>query len=136
MNKAIFIYDQLAVCGPTEEHHTTAIQFRQVLGVNVLASLGASDLTAVPGTHQRGGLLLTARVLPMTKRGTRGTKPRKMGIMISLTPADEIEIEAREIARGTEHAKIEGIGIEQLQRAALAIDYDGPEVLNPRYWTN
>ena len=56
--------------------------------------------------------------------------------MVSLTPADEIEIEAREIARGTEHAKIEGIGIEQLQRAVLAIDYDGPEVLNPHYWTN
>ncbi|MGP5342120.1 hypothetical protein ACTXML_16010 [Glutamicibacter arilaitensis] len=136
MNKAIFIYDQLAVCGPSEEHHTTAIQLRQALGLGVLGSLGASDLTAVPGTHQRGGLLLTARVLPMTKRGTRGTRPRKMGIMISLTPADEVEIEAREIARGTQHAKIEGIGIEQLQRAALAIDYDGSEVLNPRYWTN
>ena len=136
MNKAIFIYDQLAVCGPSEERHTTAIQLRQALGLGVLGSLGASDLTAVPGTHQRGGLLLTARVLPMAKRGTRGTQPRKMGIMISLTPADEIEIEAREIARCTEHAKIKGIGIEQLQRAALAIDHDGPEALNPRYWTN
>lgn len=136
MDQAIFTYDQQAVFGPTEEHKFTADQFRQALGLGVLGSLGASDLTAVPGTHQRGGLLFTARVLPMTKRGTRGTQPRKMGIMISLTPADEIEIEAREIARGTEHAKIEGIGIGQLQRAALAIDYDGPEVLNPRYWTN
>lgn len=136
MNKAIFIYDQLAVCGPSEEHRATALQFRQALGFGVLGSLGASDLTSVPGMHQRGGLLLTARVLPMTKRGTRGTQPRKMAVMISLTPADEIEIEAREIARGTEHAKIEGIGIEQLQHAALALDYDGREVLNPRYWTN
>jgi len=136
MNKAIFIYDQQSVCGPSEEHRANAMQFRQALGLGVLGSLGASDLTAVPGAHQCGGLLFTARVLPMTKRGTRGPRPRNMGIMVSLTPADEIEIEAREITRGTEHAKIEGIGIEQLQRAALAIDYDGPEVLNPRYWTN
>jgi len=136
MNKAVFIYDQQSVCGPSEEHRANAMQFRQALGLGVLGALGASDLIAAPGAHQCGGLLFTARVLPTTKRGTRGTWPRNMGIIVSLTPAGEIEIEAREIARGTEHVKIEGIGIEQLQRAALAIDYGGLEVLNPRYWMN
>ena len=78
MSKAIFIYDQQAVLGPSEEHRTNAMQFRQALGLGVLGSLGASDLTAVPGAHQCGGLLFTARVLPMTKRGTRGTRSRNM----------------------------------------------------------
>lgn len=136
MNQAIFTYDQQAVFGPTEEHKFTADQFRQALGIGVLGSLGASDLTTVPGAHQCGGLMFTARVLPIAKSGARGTRPRKMAIMISLTAADEIDIEAREIARGAEHVKIEGIYIDQLQRAALAIDYNGPEVLNPRYWPN
>lgn len=136
MSKAIFTYDQQAVFGPTKEHHATASQFRQTFGVNVLGSLGASDLTAAPGAHQCGSLMFTVRVLPVTKRGTRGTQPRKVAVMISLTAADEIDIEAREITRGTVHAKIEGIHIDQLSRAALAIDYDGPEVLNPRYWAN
>ncbi|WP_420181294.1 hypothetical protein [Paenarthrobacter sp. TA1.8] len=54
--------------------------------------------------------------------------------MVSLTPADEIDVEVREIARTTKHAHIEGIYIDQLARAALAIDYDGPTALNPRYW--
>ncbi|GAB3597382.1 hypothetical protein CFAEC_13825 (plasmid) [Corynebacterium faecale] len=57
-----------------------------------------------------------------------------MAVMVSLTPADEIDVEVREIARKTEHARIEGIYIDQLARAALAIDYDGPTALNPRYW--
>lgn len=30
--------------------------------------------------------------------------------------------------------QIEGIYIDQLARVALAIDYDGPMALNPRYW--
>lgn len=135
MNKALFTYSQEAVFGPTEEHKFTADQFRQVLGGGVLGSLGATDLVAVPGTHQCGGLMFTARVLPMAKGGKRGTQPRKMAVMVSLTAADEIDLEVREVARGTEHAKIEGIYIDNLGRAALAVDYDGREVLNPRYWT-
>lgn len=53
---------------------------------------------------------------------------------MSTTPLDEIEIEVREYARGIEHAKVEGVYIDQLARVLLALDYDGTEALNPRYW--
>ena len=134
MNKALFTYPEKAVFGATEEHRRTANDLRRAIGPGVLGSLGATDLAAVPGSHQCGGLMFTARVLPLTKSGARGTQPRKMAVMVSLTPADEIDVEVREIARTTKHAHIEGIYIDQLARAALAIDYDGPTALSPRYW--
>lgn len=134
MNKALFTYPEKAVFGATEEHRRTANDLRRAIGPGVLGSLGATGLATVPGSHQCGGLMFTARVLPLTKSGARGTQPRKMAVMVSLTPADEIDVEVREIARTTKHAHIEGIYIDQLARAALAIDYDGPTALNPRYW--
>lgn len=134
MNKALFTYPEKAVFGATEEHLRTANDLRRAIGLGVLGSLGATGLAAVPGSHQCGGLMFTARVLPLTKSGARGTQPRKMAVMVSLTPADEIDVEVREIARKTKHAQIEGIYIDQLTRVALAIDYDGPMALNPRYW--
>lgn len=134
MNKTLFTYPEKAVFGATKEHRHTANDLRRAIGPGVLGSLGATDLATVPGSHQCGGLMFTARVLPLTKSGARGTQPRKRAVMVSLTPADEINVEVREIARKTKHAHIEGIYIDQLARAVLAIDYDGPTALNPRYW--
>lgn len=116
-----------------ERAKQTAHAFRSVLELGVLMSLGASDLGAVAGAHQLGGLLFTARILPL-RNGTRRDTARRMGVMISLTPADEVDIHALEYARGTDHARINGIHIDQLNPALLALDYDGTTALNPRYW--
>ncbi|MBS3183453.1 hypothetical protein [Leucobacter manosquensis] len=45
-----------------------------------------------------------------------------------------MKLKSREYARGIEHAKIEGVYTDQLARVLLALDYDGTEALNPRYW--
>ncbi|MGW9159329.1 hypothetical protein [Microbacterium sp. NPDC055665] len=106
--------------------------FRAAVQVGVFMSLGATDLTAVAGAHQLGGLLFTGRILPL-RDSTRRERPARMGVMISHTPADEIDIHVLEYARVTEHARLNGIYIDQLNRALLALDYDGTP-LNPRYW--
>lgn len=122
--------------GPTEEFmHQTANQFRLVIGNGVFWSLGAEKLMAVPGVHQLGALTFTARILPMKSDGTRAERPRLMAVMISLTGRDSIDIEVREFANGRTHARIEDIYIDQLAQAILALDYNGDEVLNPRYWS-
>lgn len=127
-------FDLVHIAGADEHHRATAAQFRQAIGAIVLTSLGATRLIAVPGRFDRGGLMFTARIRPMTRGGDRSATARSMAVLISVTPLDEIDIEVCEYARGTEHAKIEGVYIDELGRAVLALDYDGPEVLNPRYW--
>lgn len=107
--------------------------FRAAVQVGVFMSLGATDLTAIAGTHQLGGLLFTARILPL-RDGTRRERPARMGVMISHTPADEIDVHVLEYARGTDHTHLNGIYIDQLNLALLALDYDGPTPLNPHYW--
>ena len=107
--------------------------FRKAIQPGVFWSLGSTHLTAVPGVDRQGGLLFTARILPMTKTG-RGTAARKMQVMVSLTTADLIDIDVLEIASKKEHARIREISIDQLNAALLALDYNGDQVLNPRYW--
>jgi len=85
--------------------------------------------------HQLGGLVFTARILPMTLTG-RGQAPRRMLVMISSTPADTIDVDVRQITTGANHATAHGLGIDQLQSVLLALDYNGRDVFNPRYWNN
>lgn len=115
------------------EHLHTASVFRQALGIGGLMTLGASDIHAVPGMHGLGGLALTARILPMRTDGTRSGRPAIMGIMISLTGADTIDVDVRHGDTARIHAQIRDIYIDDLARVALALDYDGDEILNPRY---
>ncbi|MGO2520105.1 MAG: hypothetical protein ACTH8F_08285 [Microbacterium sp.] len=111
----------------------TGRTFRAAIGTNTLWCVGAHEISNVPGRHQLGGLLFKARILPMTKTG-RGEAARSMAVLVSLTPADEIDVEVRRISDGHEHAHVQGIYIDQMQRMILALDYDGADVLNPRYW--
>lgn len=113
---------------------TTADTFRAAVQVGVFMSLGATDLTAIAGAHQLGGLLFTARILPL-RDGTRRERPARMGVMISHNLTDTIDIHILEYARGVDHARINGIYIDQLNRALLALDYDGTTPLNPHYWS-
>ena len=113
---------------------TTADAFRQAVGMGGFMTLGVSGMATVPGAHRMGGLLFIARVLPMTKTGDRAEGARLMFVLVSLTPADEIDIEVRHLSNGAKHAEARGIYIDQVQAFALALDYNGREVLNPRYW--
>lgn len=132
-----FTVEQLHTDDPEQlaEHQQAAAAFQAAATVGVLMSLGATTLRTVPGTHQLGGLLFIAHILPMTSRG-RGEAPRRMAVMVSLTGADLIDIDVRRISDSQEHATIHGIYIDQLEPALLSLDYDGPETLNPRLWTN
>lgn len=107
--------------------------FLAAIDQGVLWSLGARDLHTVAGIHQLGGLFFLASILPMVKNG-RGSRARKMAVMVSLTGADTIDINVREVTSGRDHAHIEGVYIDQLSRALLSLDYDGNTVTNPRYW--
>lgn len=115
-------------------HNTmTGRTFRAAIGEGALMSVGAHQVANVPGRYQLGGLVFLARILPMTKTG-RSEQPSIMGVLVSLTPADEIDIEVIRASNNQEHATILSVYIDQLDRLILALDYDGPEVLNPRYW--
>lgn len=111
-----------------------ANDFRTATGIGVLAFLGATNLLSVPGEHELGGLAFIARILPFTKAGDRTERPVRMGVLISVTAVDEIDIRVRKYTNHDEHALIQGIYIDQLAAALLALDYNGPEILNPRYW--
>lgn len=112
--------------------NTAALDFRSALSIGGLMTLGATDLTAVPGSHQLGGLLLTARILPMTRTG-RGSGARRMFVLLSANAADLIDVDVIEAASGREHYRARDVYGEDLPRLALALDYDGDDTLNPRY---
>ena len=118
-----------------DEIVATGNTFLRAVTVGVLWSLGAESKAAVLGAHQMGGLLFIARILPF-RHGERRERAARMAVMISLNPADTIDIQVIELASGREHARTEGVYIDQLSRAVLALDYDGEEPFNPRYWTN
>lgn len=118
------------------DHGRIANYFRDVIDLGVLFALGATDLRAVPGPDQMGGLLFDARILPFVTDGTRGESARVMSVMVSLTTADAIDVDVRHRARGTEHATAHGIYIDQLNKCLLALDYDGRTAFNPRYFPN
>lgn len=107
--------------------------FREAIGLGALMSLGASNAVAVPGANQLGGLLFTARILPMTKKG-RGQVARRMAVMVSLSANDLIDVQVVEIASGKVHFQEDDLYISMLERVLLALDWDGDEVANPRLW--
>ena len=130
-----FPTDALTANGTAEllDYMATADAFKAAIGHSALWSVGAHNAVTVPGSYQLGGIALHARILPMTPDG-RGSSAVRMGVLVSLTPADEIDIDVRHHSDGRVHAQLEGLYIDQLQRAFLALDYDAKEVLNPRYW--
>lgn len=132
-----FASEQITTDDPKQQEWQldVARQFKAAATMGVLMSLGAHELRAVPGVHTLGGLFFIARILPMTKNG-RGSRPALMAVMVSVTGIDEIDIDVRRLRDGVEHATVRGIYIDQLAAALLALDYDGPEIFNPSYWSN
>lgn len=117
-----------------EEFQAVANSFATATTPGVMWSLGTMYRAAVPGEYQLGGLVLVARILPL-RHGIRREKPSRMAIMVSLNVMDTIDVTVTEIASGREHVRVRDVYIDQLQRVMLALDFDGREPLNPRYWS-
>lgn len=104
--------------------------------IGALMTLGATDLFAMTATDTRaGGAMWNVRIIPMRKDGTRGTRPRVMKLRIELTHRDDYNITVDYINRGkpVTHYTAEGVYCDQLAKILLALDWDGDEILNPRY---
>lgn len=132
--------------------NTTTTTEAVVIGRTILAqaesgvfmSLGAhqfatGDMSGY-GVNAPGVTMLT-RILPMTARGTRGTNPRNMRLTITLNGRDLYDIAATYPRRGDRfgihppvvHYAATDVHVADLNRHLLALDYDGDEVLDPRY---
>lgn len=117
---------------------------RQVSG-GVMMSLGAHGLIAYYETLMRGEhgsylsrptLAFYALILPFLKSGERGSRPRKMLVTVTLNGNDYYDVKVV-FDNGDdgmkEHFSMRDVDAYSLPRVLLALDYDGDEVLNPRY---
>lgn len=103
-----------------------------------LFSLGAHNFMMLSEDASfLGGLQFTARIIPFTKHtlGPRGVKPRLMNVRVLLTAEDLYDIRVEYHDRGNHytHYSAERVDFTQLESIILALDYDGEEVLNPRF---
>lgn len=111
-------------------HKEVANTIRQQLGFGGLATLGASDLSVL--NVGMGALSFTARILPFNKNGKRSARAEKMLVVIMLDFDDSYTVRVirpnGEVFFGGSH-----IYCTELTAMALALDYNGETVLNPRY---
>lgn len=114
-----------------------ATEIRNQINVATLMSLGATEIRpASPMGDDRPGLAFIARILPFNSTGRRAARPRRMRVFILLDPSDtySVAITHSHASRTVTHLKRSGIHADQLNRMLLALDYDGPEALNPRLY--
>lgn len=101
----------------------------------VLMSLGATDMgnTII---EEMPALVFIARILPFNKDGRRSSRPAKMAVHVALDGSDTYTVIVQRLHQGerVEHARAEGIYFDQLNHVLLALDYDGEDAFNPRYW--
>ncbi|AWY05757.1 hypothetical protein SEA_GRETCHEN_70 [Microbacterium phage Gretchen] len=119
---------------------------RQQIGAGVFMSLGARNLrhgsiAALPDAEALPSLTFEATILPMTKSGQRASAARTMRVTVGLNASDYYDIAVTYPQRGDRyglkdpviHLSLQDVDCEQLARTLLALDYNGEEVLNPRY---
>lgn len=113
---------------------TIAATIRQQVGIGSLMSLGMHQPAALTVDGQEAGFAFKARILPITKNGQRGSAPRIMRVCIILNAGDLYDVEVSYVVRKKEvmHYEATNVGAEQISKIMLALDYDGPQVLNPR----
>lgn len=120
-----------------EYAHEVATTIRLQVSTPIFWSLGGSDYTAlIDATTGDPGLAFKARILPFTKSGDRSTSARAMDVRITLNGSDYYDVAVT--YRGRDGAVVthfqEGdVDCVRLPRVMLALDYDGPTALNPRY---
>ena len=117
------------------ETQSVAQIIRDQIGVLGLMTLGASDLHYFKNSAGEPGLTFIARILPFTKNGERSSRPSKMQVSVTLSSMDLYNVTVVRRARGETitHFKGEDLSASDLQPLMVALDYDGDEVLNPRY---
>lgn len=96
-------------------------------------SLGASNL-GYTTAEALPCLVFIARILPFNKSGHRSSRAVRMAVHVALDPSDTYTVHVHYVSKGqkVEHARVEGVFADELNRVLLALDFDGPEVLNPR----
>lgn len=111
---------------------------RSLIDTGVLMSLGARDFcTNATATD----LIFDATILPMTKAGNRSSAPRTMTVTISVSAERDGNFDLKITYLGRGLAKFDdplvhysgAALLADLNGVLLALDYDGPEVLNPTY---
>lgn len=110
---------------------------RRQIGLANLMTLGAHNLRAGSDTAGNAYLAFHALILPFTKSGKRGTRARRMLVTVTYTAADLYDVTViwapSDLPVWNTHYTVDGLDAAQLRRVMLALDYDGPTVLNPRY---
>lgn len=109
----------------------------------ILQQCTVPSLMTVGAHHFRpveGGVKFLARIHAFDYRGERELRPRNMTVSILLNSSDYYDI--RVTYKGSTgdslveilHWEERDLDFTQLHRILMALDYDGPEVLNPRYF--
>lgn len=111
---------------------STAI--RSIVEIGVFMSLGARNLRV----NSFDDLIFDATILPFNKNGKRGERGRTMTVSVSAGKTDDGTLRVLVVypERGTGRLLTHFDGettVDGLNRTLLALDYDGDDVLNPRY---
>ena len=101
------------------------------IGIPGLMVVGASDLAVI--REDALGLTFRARIHPFTKTGKRAGQARVMRVSVVINGMDYWDVKVQR-SDGEMHFIAEDVAANELQRLMLALDYDGQEVVNPKYW--
>lgn len=112
------------------EAREIASTIKRQIGAGSLMALAAHDFIALDG-----GLRFIARILPFNKNGKRSTRAAKMLVEVKLNFMDLYDVRVVEVRNFelVEHFTVQHVDAYSLPRLMLALDFDGDEVLNPRY---
>lgn len=107
---------------------------RTVVETGVFMSLGARSFRV----NSFDDLIFDATILPFNKSGDRSERPRTMTVYVSAGEVDDGTLHVLVLCpeRGTGRLLTHFDGkttVNDLNRTLLALDYDGDDVLNPRY---
>lgn len=101
----------------------------------VMWSLGATGLQY--SAEGLGGIEFDARILPFKVNGERGSRARVMRVKVLLNGSDLYDVTVGYLNKRfdwVEHAVVRDVYADNLHLVLLALDWDGPEALNPRLW--
>lgn len=111
-----------------------AQEIRQQITPGVLMSLGAHNFRSLG--NENPGLVFNARILPFNENGTRIYPAALMEVCIRLNICDYYDITVTYERNGTQvtHFHADDVDCFDLPLLMLALDYNGEEVTNPRYF--
>lgn len=113
----------------SDESMKIASTIKKQIGVNTLMALGSEEFIAIPG-----GLRFKARILPFTKIGIRSGSPSVMYVEVKLNGTDYYDVKVTRVVKyaAQTHFEQEDVDAASLSDVLYSLDYDGPEIRNPR----